>query len=107
MVWDKYKKAPPNSEQTGLPQLEEGRADTMGSRSAIMAFVFPAVFTALGYGLSYLIYQFGDTDSYDLKRDQLAQYDLQWLLLGLIIFQLVVHYMNLYPTQFKERFMHF
>ena len=107
MVWDKYKIAPPNSEQTGLPELEEGRADKFGPRTAIAAFVAPTIMTALGYGLSYLIYQFGDTDLYDTKRDQLAEYDLQWLLLGLIIFQVVVHYMNYYPMRFKERFMHF
>ena len=56
MVWDKYKVPPPNNENTGLPTLEEGRADTMGFRSAIIGTIMPLVFAAVGYGLSYLIY---------------------------------------------------
>ena len=71
MVWDKYKVPPPNSETTGLPQLEEGRADTMGFRTSIIGTIIPLAFATLGYGLSYLIYKFGDTESYDDKRDVL------------------------------------
>ena len=107
MAWDKYRVAPPNNEKTGLPELEEGRADTMGYRSAIIGTIVPLINALIGYLLAYLIYYFGDSDAYDLKRIALEAFDGQWLLLGLIIFQLVVQYMNSYPTRFKERFMHF
>ena len=91
--------------KTGLPEIDEGTRAKFSTLSGLGAFIFPAVSTAIGYGLAYLIYTYGDTSKYDSRRDICKSYDLEWLLLSLIIFALIVVWINMYPMRFKERFM--
>ena len=67
--------------------------------------MFPTVLTAIGYGVAYCIYRFGDKEKYDLRIAAAKEVDAQWMILGLILFNLTVTWLNMYPLRFKERFM--
>ena len=77
----------------------------MGAKAKRMAVIFPLIGTAIGYGIAYLIYRFGDQDKYDSRILTAKDFEVQWMLLGLIIFYLTVVWLNIYPGRFKERFM--
>ena len=70
-----------------------------------MSLVFPVIGTAIGCGIAYPIYRFGDKDKYDTRILAAKEAELQWMLLGLFIFSLTVGWLNGYAGRFKERFM--
>ena len=108
MTDDHYTEAKPGQErdpQTGLPIVEEDKKDSLSTKASVMALVFPLIGTAIGYGIGYAIHRFGETEKYDERIALAKQYDMQWLLLAIIVFTLTVGWLNMYPMRFKERVM--
>ena len=93
------------NEQTGLPERTDEERDKGERGGKIGAVILPLVPTAIGYGLAYLIYRYGDKTKYDGRITLAKDNDAQWALLGLILFSLTVAWLNVYPLRFKERFM--
>ena len=46
-----------------------------------------------------------ETRKNDLRIAAAKEVDAQWMILGLILFNLTVTWLNMYPLRFKERFM--
>ena len=57
------------NEQTGLPVLTEEFKEKAGGKASFAAVLMPIIGTAIGTGLSYLVYRFGDKAKYDERID--------------------------------------
>ena len=102
---DSFVKPNQETDAQGLPEFTDEERDKRGSKGAAAAVVFPIISTAIGSGLAYLIYRFGDKDKYDTRILAAKELEGQWMTLGLIIFTLTVAWLNMYPMRFKNRFM--
>ena len=63
------------------------------------------LFYAVGCGIAYPIYRYGDQDKYDSRILLAKEAEQEWMLLGLVIFMITVDFLNRYPSKFKEQFM--
>ena len=91
--------------KTGLPVLDAAKASKNSWTNSIVSVVILLLFPAIGAGLAYLIYLNGDTAKYDSRINIAKTNRLEWLMDAIIIFQLCVMWMNLYPMRFKEAIM--
>ena len=77
-------------ERTGLPEMSDEQRDKGGRGGKIFALMFPTILTAIGYGVAYGIYKFGDKEKYDGKIAIAKELEAQWMILGLILFTFTV-----------------
>ena len=91
------------NEKTGLPIIEDG--DKAFSKDIIGSVIKEIVFLGVGYGIGYAIWAWGSNDVYQTRINNAKAYDLQWLLLGLIIFQLANTWMNAFTMSKKAAIM--
>jgi hypothetical protein len=65
----------------------------------------PLIFVAIGLGIAFSIYKFGDTDKFDGRIVYVNYFDLQWLYFSAFIFAYLVTVLNLYPMNYKGKVM--
>ena len=91
--------------KTGLPVFSEEVKAQLSKRGAVALIIFRVFCIAIGCGVAYPIYRYGDQDKYDERISLAKGAGQEWSLLGLIIFMLTVDHLNRYPMKFKEQFM--
>ena len=95
----------PRNAKTGLPTIDSGEASSNQVKTIIVSLIFNVIFLGIGYGIVYLIYSNGSTSLYDSRIDKVKAYHGQYFMAYLILFELTVLWLNLYPMVFKAAIM--
>eukprot|EP00418_Pyrodinium_bahamense_P026387 CAMPEP_0179158608 /NCGR_PEP_ID=MMETSP0796-20121207/77397_1 /TAXON_ID=73915 /ORGANISM="Pyrodinium bahamense, Strain pbaha01" /LENGTH=236 /DNA_ID=CAMNT_0020860283 /DNA_START=27 /DNA_END=738 /DNA_ORIENTATION=+ len=68
-----------------------------------MACVLMTVPRLMCLGIAFLIYRFGDRNHYRERMALLASWDLGFLYLCVVVFSILVQWLNVYPTVHKKK----
>lgn len=91
----------------GLPKITQNEADDNESKSTKMIGIMSVMAPAIGLGIAYGIYKFGNTAVYDtgLKEIVSRPGGGHWAHLSAFAFSRVVSFANFYPMLMKSRVM--
>ena len=103
--YDRAKDEGKFDEKTGLPIQEPADVEAAKGKMAFMPFIFIILTFGIGTAIAWAVFAFGDTTKYQARIDLAKEYDGQWLMLALAIFQATLVWMNMYPMRYKAGIM--